>query len=95
MKKLTVRSSFEKNWKSLAKKHYDKNKLGIVVDLLRSETSLPRKYKDHALTGNWQGFRECHIESNWLLIYQANDEELVLVATGSHDDLFKKQACLQ
>ena len=52
---------------------------------------LPEKYKDHQLKGEWQGFRECHIEPDWLLIYRIEDNELTLyaTATGSHADLFE------
>ena len=51
---------------------------------------LKTKYKDHALSGNWQGYRELHIESDWLLIYKINKDVVILtlVRTGSHDQLF-------
>lgn len=60
----------------------------VLVSLAQEET-LPAKYKDHALSGNWQGHRECHIGPDWLLIYKVTEENLVLVATGSHDELFR------
>ena len=49
---------------------------------------LDEKYRDHALVGNWQDCRECHIKPDWLLIYQLKENELILVRTGSHSDLF-------
>jgi mRNA interferase YafQ len=59
-----------------------------VVNLLVSATPLEPKHRDHALTGNWVGFRECHIKPDWLLIYQITPSALNLVRTGSHSELF-------
>ena len=61
----------------------------VIEKLLNSE-QLASKYKDHALTGNYLGFRECHIRADWLLIYSICDEKLTLTAsrTGTHSDLF-------
>lgn len=60
-----------------------------VVTLLQNKKTLPGWYKDHNLTGNYEGFRECHITPDWLLIYQIDHNQLVLVLTrtGSHSDL--------
>ncbi len=62
--------------------------LEAVVRKLADEESLPPKNRDHALTGDWQGYRECHIAPDWLLIYKIAGKELILVRTGSHSDLF-------
>ena len=61
----------------------------VIQDLLE-EKKLDIKYKDHALSGDYIGFRECHIQTDWLLIYTINNEELILTAsaTGTHSDLF-------
>lgn len=61
-----------------------------VVELLAAGETLPEKNKDHALTGNWVGHRECHILPDWLLVYRVEDDVLVLTLTrtGSHSDLF-------
>ena len=61
-----------------------------VITLLANECELPEKYRDHKLSGNYSGFRECHIEPDWLLIYviDKNDLLLLLTRTGSHADLF-------
>ena len=61
-----------------------------VIDMLASETPLEARYSDHVLTGQYKGFRECHIAPDWLLIYAINRDELILTAarTGSHSDLF-------
>lgn len=92
--KIRATPIFERDLKNLLKKNYDKTKLEEVLRFLLkgdSET-LRTKYRDHALKGNWKGFRECHIEADWLLIYKINREEniceLVLTRTGSHDKLF-------
>ena len=68
----------------------DMTKLVTVLDLLASGEPMPPKYKDHQLTGKLHDFRECHIEPDWLLMYQIFDNELILsaTATGSHADLF-------
>lgn len=49
---------------------------------------LPGKYKDHGLEREWKGYRECHIDNDWLLIYRIEDDRLILVRTGTHSDLF-------
>lgn len=61
-----------------------------ILDRLAHGEVLPPKNKDHQLSGSWQGFRECHIEPDWLLIYRIDNSELILFATstGSHSDLF-------
>ena len=63
-----------------------------VVTLLSMGEKLPEKYRDHALTGNWVGHRECHISPDWLLIYRIENDILVLTLsrTGSHSDLLDK-----
>lgn len=60
-----------------------------VVDILLTGKPLTEKNKDHALTGNWNGYRECHIQSDWLLVYEIIEDRLILslTATGSHSDL--------
>lgn len=89
MKKIELTTRFVKNVKSLRKKHYDEKELQKAISLLAADEALPGKYKDHALAGNWKSFRECHIAPDWLLIYRKTETALILVATGSHDDLFK------
>ena len=63
----------------------------VIAALAMGET-LPEKNKDHALTGDWVGHRECHIQPDWLLVYRVEDDVLVLTLsrTGSHSDLFGK-----
>jgi mRNA interferase YafQ len=59
-----------------------------IIDTLRIPESLPPKNKDHNLGGNYHGYRECHIEPDWLLIYRQDINELLLHRTGTHSDLF-------
>jgi mRNA interferase YafQ len=67
----------------------DITKLEKVVDMLASGKTLPEKYRDHKLTGNWVGYRDCHIEPDWVLIYKIENDILILTLsrTGSHSDL--------
>lgn len=81
---------FKKDFKRIKKRGYDISRLEKTVELLANEVPLPEQFKDHNLSGNYNGFRECHIAPDWLLIYQVNNNELVLVLsrTSSHSDLF-------
>lgn len=89
---LTIKyhTMFKKDFKRIKKRGYDISRLEKIVELLANEVPLPEQFKDHNLLGNYNGFRECHIAPDWLLIYQVNNNELVLVLsrTGSHSDLF-------
>ena len=89
---LTIKyhTMFKKDFKRIKKRGYDISRLEKIVELLANEVPLPEQFKDHNLSGNYNGFRECHIVPDWLLIYQVNNNELVLVLsrTGSHSDLF-------
>ena len=84
-------SQFKKDLKRAIRRKNDVTLLENVVQLLGNEEGLPAKHRDHALTGNWKAFRECHIASDWLLIYQVDRKELalVLVATGTHVEVFR------
>ena len=81
---------FKKDLKLARKRGYDLSLLGVVVDMLAAGNELPEKYRDHSLSGNFFGCRECHITPDWLLIYEIADEELIhyLTRTGTHSDLF-------
>ena len=90
--KLSVRmtSQFKKDYKLAMKRGMNIELLDRVIDILAMGETLPEKYRDHALTGNWVGHRECHIQPDWLLIYCIEKSVLVLElsATGTHSDLF-------
>lgn len=66
----------------------DTAKLRAAIALLASDQSLPLEWKDHPLKGPWKGYRDLHLESDWLLVYKRNDQNLWLVRTGTHADLF-------
>ena len=87
---LVMTTQFRKDLKRINKRGKDLSLLKDVLQTLREEQALEEKYHDHALTGNYIGFRECHIQPDWLLVYAINKEELILTAarTGSHSDLF-------
>ncbi len=81
-------NTFKKDIKRLQKRGKNMDKLKAVIDKLLNNQPLENKYKDHALIGNWKGYRDCHIEPDWLLIYKITENYLYLVRTGSHSDLF-------
>ena len=81
-------NQFKKDYKLAMKCHLDIDLLDDIIRKLASSEHLPEKNKDHALTGNWVGHRECHIQPDWLLIYYQTDAELYLYRTGTHADLF-------
>ena len=86
-----VRSNrFLKDLRLAKKRGLDLSALEVVVDKLAWQETLEPKYRDHALTGEYRDFRECHIKPDWLLVYCIDDEELelFLFRTGSHSDLF-------
>ncbi|MGN1224429.1 MAG: type II toxin-antitoxin system YafQ family toxin [Ruminococcus sp.] len=91
---LTIKyhKSFKKDYKKIQKQGYDLAKLEAVITLLAAEAPLPEQYRDNALKGNYIGFRECHIQPDWLLIYQIEQDVLILTLsrTGSHSELFGK-----
>ena len=90
MLKIKFLNSFKKDYKRIVKRGYDIALLENVIRMLADGETLPVKYRDHALTGNYSGYRECHITPDWLLIYEVRESELILVLsrTGTHSDLF-------
>lgn len=87
---IRYQTTFKKDYKRVKKRGYDTRLLEKVIADLASGAELDEKYRDHALTGAWKGYRECHITPDWLLIYKIVDEELVLflTRTGTHSELF-------
>ena len=88
---LTIKyqAAFKKDYKRIVKRGYDMRLLEKVIELLANQKPLPEKNRDHQLSGDYAGCRECHITPDWLLIYEVADEELILylTRTGSHSDL--------
>ena len=83
-------SKFKKDYKLIKKRGYDLSLLKQVITMLAEGITLPEKYYDHDLKGNYTGYRECHITPDWLLIYKLEKDVLVLgiTRTGTHSDLF-------
>lgn len=90
MLRIVPSNKFKKDLKLAVKRGYDIKLLENVVNRLANEEPLDPKYKDHTLSGDYSGFRECHITPDWLLVYQVINDELVLFLsrTGTHIDLF-------
>jgi mRNA interferase YafQ len=90
MLELKRTSEFKKDLKRVTKRGLPVHLLNDIIVLLREEMPLAPKHKDHALKGDYAGFRECHIIPDWLLIYAVDEGKLILTAsrTGSHADLF-------
>lgn len=89
---LLIRQSakFRRDVKRLLRQGADLSRLKLVVEILVAEQPLEARFRDHALVGNWKGYRECHIQPDWLLIYRVTNDELQLVRSGSHADLFAR-----
>lgn len=79
-------TQFKKDYKIIKKRKLNLNLLKSTILKLIDGEKLP---SDHILSGNWNGYRECHIQPNWLLIYKLQDNIIILVRTGTHSDLFK------
>ena len=90
MYKIKFTRQFKKELKLAKKQGKNINKLFKIVDILAEKKVLDIKYKDHALISNYKGFRECHIQPDWFLIYKIEKNILVLTLsrTGTHSDLF-------
>ena len=83
---------FKRELRKATKRGFPLEDLEEVVDKLANDVALEKKFRDHALSGNYAGYRECHIHPDWLLIYKKEAESLILVLarTGTHSDLFRK-----
>lgn len=90
MYEILFTNQFKRSYKKCMKRGRDKALLEKVITLLAESGTLPPQYKSHKLSGKWSGFWECHIQSDWLLIWEQRDTELVLILTdtGTHSDLF-------
>lgn len=90
MLEIVLSNQFKRDLKLAAKRGYDLDLLNDVVTKLANQEELPAKNRDHFLTGKYAGFRECHIQPDWLLVYRTEETELILFLsrTGTHSDLF-------
>ena len=88
MRRLQQTKQFSKDIKKARKRGKDLDKLRVIVSQLLEDKKLQDRHRDHALIGDWNGSRDCHIEPDWLLIYTLEDDVLRLERTGTHSDLF-------
>lgn len=88
MKTLRASRQFQKDFKLSERRGKDMHKLQAVLDLLAGGEELPARLRDHKLSGEYAGTRECHIEPDWLLVYEVNGDTIGLARLGTHSDLF-------
>lgn len=86
----TYTRQFERDLKRIKKRGKNIDKLKIILRSLIEEEEIDPIHRDHKLISNWLFRRECHIESDWLLIYKVEDAQIIFERTGSHSDLFSK-----
>ncbi|MXX90361.1 MAG: type II toxin-antitoxin system YafQ family toxin [Boseongicola sp. SB0677_bin_26] len=87
---LVLSTRFRKDMKRMRKRGKDMEKLATAVTMLARQDALPPEYRDHALSGDWAGFRDLHIEPDWLLLYRISGDEVQLARPGTHSDLFQR-----
>ena len=87
-RRLKLSTRYKKSYRRLERRGKNMDKLHRVVTMLCEGEVLPMKYRNHPLRGNWVGHMECHLEPDWLLVYQLSDEHVFLVESGTHADLF-------
>jgi len=85
---LLTTTAFERDLRRVRKQGKDLDKLEAIVNLLQAQEQLPSRCRPHPLRGNWAGHWDCHVESDWLLLYKVTERALILVRTGSHAELF-------
>jgi mRNA interferase YafQ len=88
MRRITQRKQFRQDLKRQKRRGKNIEELIAAVELLAETGALPAGYRPHKLSGEWKGIWECHIESDWLLIYDITRDEVILIRTGTHSDLF-------
>ncbi len=89
MKLIQRTSQFKQDVRRMEKRGKDLSQIKRVLEALVNGLELPAQLHDHVLVGQYKGTRECHLEPDWLLIYEATASEVVLIRTGSHSDLFR------
>jgi mRNA interferase YafQ len=89
MRRIAQQRWFVDDVKRMKRRGKDIEDLIATIELLCETGTLPQNYRPHQLTGEWKGVWECHIEPDWLLIYDVTPDEVILIRTGSHADLFE------
>jgi mRNA interferase YafQ len=90
MRTASSSGQFQRDVKRLQKRGKDMGKLKKLVEMLLAGETLPAKYKDHPLKHNYAGYRDAHVEPDWVLIYSTTDANVHFERTGTHEDLFEK-----
>lgn len=85
---IVTSSQYEKDAKRLRSRGKDMARVVAIVNELRNREPLVPRHRDHPLVGDWLGYRECHVQADWLLIYRLDEETVYLARTGTHSDLF-------
>ena len=87
---LAVRSTtkFKSDFKRMMRLGHDPELMRAVIEILAAQDDIPAEFRDHELEGEWAGVRDVHIEADWLLLYQISGQDLILIRTGTHEDLF-------
>lgn len=88
MKKISRTSRFKKDVKRMKKRGNSFDVFKQIIQQLAQSKPLDKRFRDHILTGNYVGTRECHVDPDWLLIYEIHEDDLILIRTGTHSDLF-------
>jgi len=88
MRRIRQQAQFDDDLKRQRRRGRDIEELIAVVELLAESGDLPEGYRPHQLSGEWKGVWECHIETDWLLIYEVTSDEVLLIRTGTHPELF-------
>lgn len=90
MRKISYTNQFKRDYKLVVKRGYDVKKLEAILNLLMNDIGLPQNNRDHQLINSkeYNNVRECHISPDWLLIYRETEDEIQLIRTGTHSDLF-------
>lgn len=88
MLRFTPTTQFRRDMKRCQAARKNLSLIQSIILLLQNESELPPNTHDHPLRGNWEGYRELHVQPDWLLIYKKTPEEIIAVRTGSHSDLF-------
>jgi len=88
MLSIKTTEQFEADFKRMLLSGHDQDLIWAVVALLANQEEIPEEFRDHELGGEWAGVRDIHVEADWLLLYQVSRQDLILIRTGTHDDLF-------
>lgn len=86
---LELEGCFRRDLKRVARRHWKRESLDEIVNLLRREAMLPENCRPHKLSGDWMGYWDCHVGPDWILIYKVTRDALRLARTGTHADLFE------